>query len=196
MSENKKTKKEEHEEHEVSQEQQANEELPKAKKEYDIIEKIDSLSDKLGLSRKHRTLLGIKDTDDPNVKELYLKEGDWNEDEPWFAIEDNNDKKAYAFIPADAFAQLIDTLRQSQQENFNLKLEKTIWQNIPADFEDVWVVAMDEIRRYAQHNEPGKPVSIDLDKLIKKIKKEHPNLFINLRDFMPQQMPQIQDNHD
>ena len=123
-------------------------------------------------------------------------QGSWDSNDPWFAIEKKNDKKAYAFIPAEAFAQLIDTLRHSQQENFNLKLEKTIWQNIPADFEDVWVVAMEEIRKYAQQKNPDKPVSIDLDKLIKKIKKEHPNLFINIRDFMPQEMNQLQDNHD
>ena len=170
--------------------------MSEKEKKYDIVDKINALSDKLGLSREHRTLLVIKDTDDPNIKELYLKEGSWNNEEPWFAIEDNNEKKAYAFIPAEAFAQIIDTLRHAQQENFNLKLEKTIWQNIPADFEDVWVVAMEEIRKYAQQNDPDKPVSVDLDKLIKKIKKEHPNLFINIKDFMPPQMNQLQDNHD
>lgn len=182
-------------EKEKDEKKQQSEQLPE-KKKYNIIEKIDSLSEKLGISKEHRTLLGIKDTDDPNVKELYLKEGEWKEDEPWFAIEDNNEKKAYAFIPAEAFSQIIDTLRHAQQENFNLKLEKTIWQNIPADFEDVWVVAMEEIRKYAQQNNPDQPVSIDLDKLVKKIKKEHPNLFINIRDFMPPQMNQLQDNHD
>ena len=165
-------------------------------KKYDIVDKINALSDNLGLSREHRTLLGIKDTDNPDIKELYLKEGSWNNEEPWFAIEDNNEKKAYAFIPAEAFAQIIDTLRHTQQENFNLKLEKTIWQNIPADFEDVWVVAMEEIRKYAQQNDPDKPISINLDKLIKKIKKEHPNLFINIKDFMPPQINQLQENHD
>ncbi len=175
---------------------QNNTDKPKEEKKYDIIEKIHSLSEKLGLPKGKETLLEIEDTDDPNRKELHLVQGSWDSTDPWFAIEKNNDKKAYAFIPAEAFSQLIDTLRHAQQENFNLKLEKTIWQNIPADFEDVWVVAMEEIRKYAQQENPNKPISIDLDKLIKKIKKEHPNLFINIRDFMPQQMQQIQDNHD
>lgn len=180
---------------EEKKEQTTNEEKTE-KKQYDIIEKIHSLSDKLGLKRGHETLLEIDDTDDPHIKQLRLIQGSWDSNDPWFAIEKKNEKKAYAFIPAEAFAQLIDTLRHSQQENFNLKLEKTIWQNIPADFEDVWVVAMEEIRKYAQQKNPDKPVSIDLDKLIKKIKKEHPNLFINIRDFMPQEMNQLQDNHD
>ncbi len=165
------------------------------KEEYGIIQKIHALSQKLGLKQGDETLLEIDDTDDPDVKELRLLQGSWDSSDPWFAIEKNNEKKAYAFIPAEAFSQLIDTLRHAQQENFNLKLEKTIWQNIPADFEDVWVVAMEEIRKYAQQQNPDKPVSVDLDKLIKKIKREHPNLFINIRDFMPPQM-QLQDNHD
>lgn len=167
-----------------------------SEKKYDIIEKIHSLSQKLGLKKGHETLVEIDDTDDPNIKELHLIQGDWKSDDPWFAIEKNNEKKAYAFIPAEAFSQLIDTLRHVQQENFNLKLEKTIWQNIPADFEDVWVVAMEEIRKYAQQENPNKPISIDLDKLIKKIRKEHPNLFINIRDYMPAQLNQMQGNHD
>ncbi|MMZ67875.1 hypothetical protein D1872_305060 [compost metagenome] len=55
---------------------------------------------------------------------------------------------------------------------------------------------MEEIRKYAQQENPNKPISIDLDKLIKKIRKEHPNLFINIRDYMPAQLNQMQGNHD
>ncbi len=163
---------------------------------YDIIKKIDSLSQKLGLKKDNQTLLEIKSTNDPHIKELHLKQGSWDSSDPWFAIDKDDDKKAYAFIPADAFSQLIDTMKQTQQENFNLKLEKTIWQNIPADFDDVWVVAMEEIRNLAKSEDPNKPISIDLEKLIRNIKKEHPNLFINLRDFIPAQFNQLQDNHD
>ena len=154
----------------------------------EIIQKINALSKSLGFTHDEQTLLEIKKTKDKDIKELHLKNGSWESDNPWFAIDEDDDKKAYAFIPADAFAQMIEALKTSQQENFNLKLEKTIWQNVPIDFEDVWVVAMDEIRTKARREDPKKPVSIDLDKLIVKIKKEHPNLFINLKEFIPQQL--------
>lgn len=154
----------------------------------ELIKKIDSLSKRLGFTQNEKTLLEIKKTDDANIKELHLKNGSWESNDPWFAIDADDDTKAYAFVPADSFAQMLDALRISQQENFNLKLEKTIWQNVPLDFEDVWVVAMEEIKSHARKENPKKPVSIDLDKLIVKIKNDHPNLFIDLKEFMPAQL--------
>ncbi len=159
-------------------------------KKLEIIKKIDSLSKSLGLDESKKALFSIKNTDDPKVKELHLESGEMNEEEPWFAIEEDNDKKAYAFIPLEAFNQMVNILKNVQKENFDLKLEKTIWQNIPQDFDDVWVVAMDKIRHLAQQ-EKSQPISVDLDKLIRDIKEEHPNLFVNIRDFLP---PQIANN--
>ena len=148
------------------------------------LKKIDNLSRSLGLGENEKTLFSIKKTEDPNIKELHLESGKQDPSEPWFAIEEDNDKQAYAFIPLEAFSQMINMLKQTQKENFDLKLEKTIWQNVPQDFDDVWVVAMDEIRKLTQQ-EGNQPISIDLDKLVKDIKQKHPNLFINLRDFFP-----------
>jgi hypothetical protein len=160
--------------------------MPEEKKS-ELIKKVETLSKSLGFGDNDKTLFEIKKTQDPNVKELHLKSGSWESEEPWFAIDEEDTKKAYAFIPSDSFAQMLTVLKQTQKENFDLKLEKTIWQNIPTDFDDVWVVAMEEIRQLAQ-NEGNKPVSIDLEKLIANIKKEHPNLFINLKDFYPNQL--------
>ncbi len=159
-------------------------------KKYDIklLEKINALSKSLGFSNEEQTLLEIRKTDKHNIKELHLTNGSWDSNKPWFAIDSDNENRAYAFMPADAFSQMIETLKTSQQENFNLKLEKTIWQNVPIDFEDVWIVAMDAIQDFAKKEDPKKPVSIDLDKLLREIKKDHPNLFINLKELIPTQL--------
>jgi len=160
--------------------------MPEEKKK-ELIKKVDTLSKSLGFGEHDKTLFEIKKTDDPNVKELHLKSGSWESKDAWFAIDEEDTKRAYAFIPSDSFSQMLKVLKHAQKENFDLKLEKTIWQNVPNDFDDVWVVAMDEIRSLAQ-NEGNKPVSIDLEKLISDIKEEHPNLFINLKDFYPNQL--------
>jgi hypothetical protein len=161
--------------------------MPEEKKK-NLIKKIDSLSKTLGLGDGEQTLYAIKKTDDPNIKELHLQSGNMKEDDPWFAVDADDEKKAYAFVPLEAFTQMINILKKTQKENFDLKLEKTIWQNIPNDFDDVWVVAMQEIRGLAKSEDSSKPVSIDLEKLISDIKEKHPNLFVNIKDFFPQQL--------
>ena len=160
--------------------------MPQEKKKA-LIKKVDKLSKSLGFGENSKTLFEIKKTDDPKIKELHLQSGSWESEDAWFAIDVEETKKAYAFIPSDSFSQMLKVLKQAQKENFDLKLEKTIWQNIPNDFDDVWIVAMDEIKHLAQ-NEENKPVSIDLEKLISDIKEDHPNLFINMKDFYPNEL--------
>ena len=165
--------------------------MPQEKKKA-LIKKVDVLSKSLGFGEHDKTLFEIKKTNDPKVKELHLQSGSWESEDAWFAIDTDDTKKAYAFIPSDSFSQMLKVLQQAQKENFDLKLEKTIWQNIPNDFDDVWIVAMDEIKNLAQ-KEGNKPVSVDLEKLIADIKTDHPNLFINLKEFYPTQLQNKQE---
>ncbi len=150
-----------------------------------LLNKIDRLSSLMGVDKDEQVLLELKDTDDKNIKELHLKNGSFDTTEPWFVIDANDDKKAYAVLPLETFNKFIDILKAVQQENFNLKLEKSIWQQIPADFDDVWVVAMDKVQKLVENQNPDKPISIDIDKLVRDIKQEHPNLFINMKNFFP-----------
>ncbi len=149
------------------------------------LQKINRLSSAMGFNKENQILLELKDTEDENIKELHLKNGEFKSDEPWFVIDEKDDKKAYAVLPLDAFNKVVEILREVQQENFNLKLEKSIWREVPADFEDVWIVAMDQVKKLVDEKNPDKPISIDIDKLVKDIKKEHPNLFINMKNFFP-----------
>jgi len=149
------------------------------------LEKISRLSSLMGLGDKEQILLELKDTEDKNIKELHLKQGELDKDEPWFVVDENNDKKAYAVLPLDTFNRVIEILKNIQQENFNLKLEKSIWQEIPMDFDDVWVVAMDKVQELVKKQNPDQPISIDVEKLVRDIKTEHPNLFVNVNNFLP-----------
>ncbi len=136
------------------------------------------------------TILEISKTDNPDIKKLSLKSGSWSGKEPWYVIDE--DQKLHTMISIDSIHKLIDNFKKLQQENFNLKLEKTILQNIPIDFQDVWIVAMDEIKNMANESSELKSLNIDLEKLLKKIKKEHPNLFLNLKDmFLQNDIQQI-----
>ncbi|DAB32782.1 MAG: hypothetical protein PWQ42_243 [Sulfurospirillum sp.] len=150
----------------------------KEKKELSIYEIINAISKDIGISDK--TVIQIEGTQDPDIKRLSLQSGSWEASEPWFIVDEQN--KLHTMISMDSVNKIITNFKAAQQENFNLKLEKTIWQNVPIDFQDVWAVAMDEIRMLSKDNGNSKVINVDLEALVGKIKKEHPNLFIDLKD--------------
>ena len=151
-----------------------------AEKKLKVFEMIDAISKDIGL-HEDQTVLEIENTDNPEIKRLKLTSGSWNAKEPWFVVDEN--QKLHTMISMDSINKIIDKFKETQEENFNLKLEKTIWQNIPIDFQDVWAVAMDEIKSMAKkQGQDRKVFDVDLEALVKKIKAEHPNLFLNFKD--------------
>ncbi len=158
-------------------------------KKENALEKINILAKKIGFNKnKEKTILNIQKGDNPDQRLLTLQSGEWDGDEPWFAIDENN--KIHTIISLDTLLHIIQSLKETQEENFNLKLEKTIWQNIPVDFQDVWIVAMDEIKKQLANSKDLKSVNIDIEKVIKSIKKKYPNLFLNLNNFLSQKTPE------
>ncbi|EAI4415204.1 MULTISPECIES: DUF2603 domain-containing protein [Campylobacter] len=137
-------------------------------------ERLDNISNSLGISKRKRTLFELEQISDNEMK-LIIKNGKLNLSVPWFGMSGNT---PCALVPAGLFEAIINTLKNAQKENFELKLEKSIWQHIPVDFGDVWSVAIDEIKKSKFKKEPN------LDRVVKKIKKEHPNLFVDMQSLI------------
>jgi len=137
-------------------------------------------------STNYETVIEVENTDNPDIKTLNLKSGTWSGKEPWFVIDEN--QKLHTMISMSSINKLIESFKKLQQDNFDLKLEKTILQHVPIDYQDVWAVAMDEVKKLAAKNGNEKTLNIDLEKLLRKIKKEYPNLFLNLKDLFANQI--------
>ncbi len=157
-------------------------------KKENILQDITKMATQLGIDNpSHVTVVKLEDTDDPNKKTLELIQGSWESSAPWFVI--GKDDKVFVLSSLASIMQLIKSLNEAKYENFNLKLEKAILENLPVDFNDVWVVAMSEIQRRLAESKNKNLLDIDIKQLVKDIKKNHPNLFMKLKDF---QFPPMQ----
>ncbi|HEB7570293.1 DUF2603 domain-containing protein [Campylobacter coli] len=141
------------------------------------LKRIDEFSQNLGMKKEDRAIFEMKQSENENEKYLVLKNGSFDSPEPWFIMDEND--QIHTLISLNSLKNILENLKQAQKENFELRLEKAIYQQIPIDFSDVWIVAMDEIKRKAQ--EGIMEISIDLEKLLADIKKEHPNLFVDMQ---------------
>lgn len=141
------------------------------------LKRIDEFSQNLGMKKEDRAIFEMKQSENENEKCLILKNGSFDSPEPWFIMDEND--QIHTLISLNSLKNILENLKQTQKENFELRLEKAIYQQIPIDFSDVWIVAMDEIKRKAQ--EGVMEISIDLEKLLADIKKEHPNLFVDMQ---------------
>lgn len=146
------------------------------------LQKIDEFSQNLGIKADDKTILELKNTQNEHEKILSLKSGHWQAPEPWFVIDEEDN--LHTLISINSLKSMLEGLKELQRENFELRLEKAIYQQIPIDFNDVWTVAMDEIKKQAKNNTTQ--LNIDLSKLMENIKKEHPNLFVDMESLVMQ----------
>lgn len=147
-------------------------ELVTSKKLEQTLKILENLKSTLGLDEQIN--FDIKQTS-PNELKLKILNKEANFNVPWFCIKD---EEPFIFMPAEILDVVFKMLKNEQKENFELRLERSIWQHMPLDFGDVWRVAIDELNSEHFKKEP------DLDKLLDKIKKEHPNLFVNVANLV------------
>lgn len=145
-----------------------------SKKLINSLKIIENISHTLGISDRERITFDIEEVSSNELR-IRIVNGTKNFKSPWFAIKN---EEPYIFMPAEILDMVFRMLRTAQKESFELRLERSIWQHMPIDFGDVWRVAMDELARGNFVKEP------DLEKLIAKIKQEHPNLFVDMTSFI------------
>lgn len=141
----------------------------------EIYEKIEEIKEIFFKKDHNVTILEFKNDDFENLNFL---QGTQNDVKPWFAIKDGE-----LFVISDSgdVLDFMDEYTNLAKENFELKLEKSILKQFPIDFNDVWAVCMDEIKKFIQNNEKSE---VKFDNIVKKVKNDYPNLFVNFDEMV------------
>lgn len=79
----------------------------------------------------------------------------------------------YMLLPEEMLYHLLDLLHASYEERYCMELEREIARQMPRDFDDIWEVAIEEIKKSNKGF-----LHIDPESLVLSIKKQHPNLFM------------------
>ncbi len=112
---------------------------------------------------------------DEKVLEVHLQKGGFSSNEPWF-LKDEQDLE-YVVLPQKVLQNIISLIRKSHEDKLRVELERDIISFTPIDFDDVMSVAIKKVE--SLRNQDGSLPNINSMQLVKQIKKEYPNLFLN-----------------
>lgn len=108
---------------------------------------------------------------------IQLKEGELSQNKPCFVSDEEGEE--YVLLSADILKKLLEGMKKAQEERFAISLERDIANQMPLDFEDVLSVAKAKLQSLDLN-----VGDIDSNELIRTIRKEHPNLFFNIDDYL------------
>lgn len=117
----------------------------------------------------------LKQVDD-NTLSIQLTEGELTQEKPCFISDDKNQE--YVLLSAELLQQILQNMKQAQEERFAISLEKDIANLMPLDYDDVLSVAKQKLQELNLDI-----LQIDTQQLAKSIKQEYPNLFFNFDDY-------------
>lgn len=111
---------------------------------------------------------------------LELQEGDFDAKEAWF-VRDEQDQK-YVVIPEVLLQHIVRVIQKAYEDKIIVELERDMATLTPIDFGDAMAVVfkkLDAIRG----SDGSLPKICSLD-FVKQVKRQHPNLFFNLSEFL------------
>lgn len=107
---------------------------------------------------------------------LHLEKGAFDPREAWFLRDDDGEE--YVVMPQNILKKIISIIRNAHEEKLLLELSRDISQQTPVDFDDVMAVALNKLE--SKRLPDGSLPKINTKSLIKAIKKQYPNLFLNI----------------
>lgn len=91
------------------------------------------------------------------------------------------DNKNYVIISENEYLKMKETIKNNNEELIFKNLEKEILQEMPKDFDDVFIVAK-KILDNVQAKKKNLTI-YDIKRVVKEIKSNYPNLFVDIDEY-------------
>ncbi|MFC3847985.1 DUF2603 domain-containing protein [Helicobacter baculiformis] len=116
----------------------------------------------------------------PNQMLLESQEGVLDTKEAWF-VQDDQDQK-FVVLPEVLLQYIVQVIQKAYEEKVMVELERDMAALTPIDFKDAMAVVFKKLEGMRGHD--GSLPKISSLDFVKQIKRQHPNLFFNLPDFL------------
>lgn len=115
---------------------------------------------------------------------LKLQEGSLeNNKDIWFL--QDGDNREFVLMPQSMLNKLLGRIKEVQEEKLFMRLEREVAAQMPIDFDDAMSVAKMYLESYRQSD--GALPMVNVASVVREVKKQHPNLFFNLDEYILRQ---------
>ncbi|RDU68316.1 DUF2603 domain-containing protein [Helicobacter equorum] len=122
---------------------------------------------------------------------LKLQEGNLNNTKDIWFLQDNENHE-FVLMPQGMLNTLLKRIKTIQEEKLFMKLEREIVAQMPIDFDDAMSVAQMYVESHRQSD--GSLPALNVTSVVRDIKKQHPNLFFNLDEYILKQKQGVSDD--
>ncbi len=116
----------------------------------------------------------------PNQVLLESKEGTLDAKEAWF-VQDEQDQR-FVVVPEILLQYIVQVIQRAYEEKIMVELERDMATLTPVDFKDAMAVAFRKLE--GMRGSDGSLPKISSLDFVKQLKRQHPNLFFNLAEFL------------
>ncbi|WP_121020395.1 DUF2603 domain-containing protein [Helicobacter vulpis] len=116
----------------------------------------------------------------PNQMLLESQEGTLDTKEAWF-VQDEQDRR-FVVVPEVLLQYIVQVIQRAYEEKVMVELERDMATLTPIDFKDAMAVAFKKLE--AMRGSDGSLPKISSLDFVRQLKRQHPNLFFNLAEFL------------
>ncbi len=122
---------------------------------------------------------------------LKLQEGSLESNKDIWFLQDG-DNREFVLMPQNMLNKLLGRIKEVQEEKLLMRLEREVATQMPIDFDDAMSVAKMYLESHRQSD--GTLPMVNVASVVREVKKQHPNLFFNLDEYILRQKQGVSDD--